>query len=101
MGESVEAEGIKSEGDGDESGWELTMPGSLEELDQLWTDMPSRYRIMFVTTCAFVICNMVRAVSGWHQSGRPRVESAQFQHVFQLLEITALFKPTMVFKCQP
>lgn len=48
-------------GEGDEEdadGWEFTFPQSSSDVTTLWRGAPSRYRILFVTVFAFIVCNM-------------------------------------------
>lgn len=42
----------------DADGWEFTFPQSSSDVTTLWRGAPSRYRILFVTVFAFVVCNM-------------------------------------------
>jgi hypothetical protein len=59
--EKEEQEGEAKEqalADGEEKTWELSMPTSLEDLGEQWASMPSRYRIIIGTCCAFILCNM-------------------------------------------
>lgn len=48
-----------TEGDGeDDEAWALEFPTSRADLSNLWLGAPSRYRVLFTTIFAFVICNM-------------------------------------------
>ena len=38
--------------------WEPKFPRSVDDLGAQWRSMPSRYRILLGTCCAFVLCNM-------------------------------------------
>ena len=42
----------------DADGWEFTFPQSSSDVTTLWRGAPSRYRILFVTVFAFIVCNM-------------------------------------------
>ena len=44
--------------DGEFPAWEPKFPSSLDDLGERWRSMPSRYRILLGTCCAFVLCNM-------------------------------------------
>ena len=48
-----------TEGDGeDDEAWALEFPTSRADVSNLWRGAPSRYRVLFTTIFAFVICNM-------------------------------------------
>ena len=44
--------------DEDDEEFEFSFPRSLEDASDQWGSMPSRFRIIFGTCCAFVLCNM-------------------------------------------
>jgi len=58
-GSSTAGDGNGGEPDEDDAdGWEFTFPQSSSDVTTLWRGAPSRYRILFVTVFAFVVCNM-------------------------------------------
>ena len=42
----------------EEEAWAFTLPKSSSDVTTLWRGAPSRYRILFVTVFAFIVCNM-------------------------------------------
>lgn len=76
---------------GEEEEWSFQWPSSLDDLSEKWTDLPSRYRIIVGTCCAFILCNMVgkkgkpkRRRWRWHDAtrrdARSRVAPAKRSH---------------------
>lgn len=58
-GSSTAGDGNEEDGDAEEEeAWAFTLPKSSSDVTTLWRGAPSRYRILFVTVFAFIVCNM-------------------------------------------
>jgi hypothetical protein len=72
-----------------EEEWTLEFPSSVDDAREKWDTIPSRYRIIVGTTCAFILCNMdkvnisvaiipMASEMGWSASTAGFLQSAFF-----------------------